>query len=126
MKTNDQSSQLEKDAVKQLKKFYKSHDDFLGVSLTWMGAFQILVEFIMDNYKDPSLLPEKARYGVALGLYHLRLLGKILRKEITPEDLEIKHMPISDRAWESGEELNQRMVIIVKELYKGLQEDGLI
>lgn len=126
MKLADKPDKLERDAAKQLKKFYKTYEELLSCSMTWMGALQLVMDFIVENYKDPNVLPERAQYGMALGMYHYRILGKIIRGEVKPEEFSMKFLPITDTAWENATELNERMVLIVKQLYKGLEEDGLL
>lgn len=126
MKSSKKRDPLEIEGVKKLKKFYKTYEDLASVSITWMGSAQLIVEFILDNYKDPSILPQRAAYGMGLYLYHYRVLSMILREQITPEEFSMEYLPISDTAWEDAKELDERLVLVVKQLYKMLQEDGKI
>ena len=71
---------LERKGVKQLKKFYRTYEELASCSMTWMSALSLLIEFIATNYKDgPEFLPQQARYGMALGMYHYNILGMIIR-----------------------------------------------
>ena len=127
MKLSNQPDDLEKKGVRELKKFYKTYEELASCSMTWMGALSMLMDFISSNYcENIDFLPEKTKYGMALGMYHYNVLGQIIRKQVKPEDFCMKFMTISKEAWDCDGQLNDRMALIVKQLYKKLQEEGRI
>lgn len=127
MKLSKKPDDLEKKGVKELKKFYKTYEELASASMTWMGALSMLMEFIVSNYSENvDLLPEKTKYGMALGMYHYKILGQMIRGDIKPEDFSMRFMPITEDAWTEKGKLNDRMVLIVKLLYMALKKEGKI
>lgn len=126
MKLAKKPDDLEKKSVKQLKKFYKTYEELASCSMTWMSSLHLLMEYFIENHRDaPEKLPPKVQYAIAMGLHHYNILGMMIRGDIKPSGFDFSFMPLEKGAWE-GAKLEERHILIVKQLYQQLQEAGKI
>lgn len=127
MKLAKKPGKEEKSAVKSLRKYIKTDEELVSLLLTYMGSMSIMLDFLTEEYGNPDkfkLLPERTKYAIAMAIAHYKQLGCMIREDFPPEMMSMRWMDIRDDAWSAKEEITQRMVMVVKQLYIELQESG--
>lgn len=127
MRLSKKPSSKENKIFNQVKKHIKTHEEAFSFMLTYMGMMSIMLDFLSDkfgNAKGMRELPERTKYAMAQAIYHYKLLGDMVRDEMGSEGIQTKWMPIEEDAWSASDKISDRMVLVVKELHRQLQEEG--
>lgn len=115
-----------KDATKQIKKYFKTDEELVSLVITYLGQASAMLDFLADTYGNPQKiheLPYQVRYAMAMTISHHKLFGQIVRGEIK-EGIDLRHMPVTDDSWSNPETISEKLVLVVKNLHKQLQEEG--
>jgi hypothetical protein len=127
MRLSKKCPQEENKVFKRVTKHIKTQEEMFSMMLTYMGMMSIMLDFISETYGSPERiheLPERTKYALSQAVYHYKLLGAMVRDEIKDDGIDMRYMPISDNCWEDKDQISQRMVLVVKELHRQLQEEG--
>lgn len=127
MKLAKKPGKEEKTAVKQLRKYLKTDEEMVSLMLTYMGCISMLMDFLTEQYGTPEkiqAIDQRTKYAISLSIMHYKMLGSMIRGEVKPEEMGMRWMSIQDDAWSHPKEINDRMVMVVKQLYTELKEAG--
>lgn len=116
-----------KELVRKLQKFI-SIDDLWSLFNTLLGAAENVARHVLSTEKrNHRNLSNQTKYGLLHLHSILTLFQKILRDEINYEEFKIGgHFPKDDDAWQSEDDFEKRLILLVKLYYKHFETEGKI
>lgn len=124
MKTKKNPGLLEKEVYQTLKKFFTTDEEIISLALTYLGSSALMAELLQEIFPDSMKMPPRAKYGMVLFMMHYKVIGKIVRGEISPGDHQLNWLPVNDEAWKTAKDLEERTILVVKELYTQFKDEG--
>lgn len=129
MKLSKKPSSKENDVFKSIKKYIKTEREMFSFMMTYMGMMHNMLDFLCETYGNPERmreLPELTKYAMANAIMQEKFLIQMSREEIDPQIVDIRHLPIEEDGWGVPKKISDKIVLVVKELYKQLKDEGLI
>lgn len=128
MKISDKDDNFAADCKQKIAKIF-THTECVSMAITLLGACDIMGRDLIGECEVKKFIKcsKKTQYGLLQTAQWYKILGQIIRDEVKERDeLKLGYLPFGESSWKTDEDLEARMILLIKSLYNQYKEEGKI